>query len=374
MLHSSSDLYGASKILLYTVESLLSKNNSVTVVLSEEGDLVPELQKKGAFVKIYDLGILRRKYFSISGTLNRIQAITKSYSKIKKIIIDNNITLVYSNTTAVIVGAFVTRRMHIKHIWHIHEIIDRPLLFSWFTGKLLNSCSSKIIVVSEAVKSHWQRYVKKVPIEVIYNGIEYANYLLDGPTIDKELKRTENTIVIGMIGRVHYWKGQDYFLKIADRIYREHKNIIFVMVGDAFQGYEYLYEKLDDLKRTLRLEKVVIDLRYRKDIANILRSFDIFVLPSTQPDPFPTVILEAMASGRAVVATNHGGATEMMIDGDSGFLIPFDDEATAAKIIGNLIENKMLRQRIGAKARERAQKLFSSSSYQNKLIDCINAV
>jgi glycosyltransferase involved in cell wall biosynthesis len=374
MLHSTSDLYGASKMLLYTVECLLSQKNNVTVFLSEEGELISELQNRRVNVKIFDLGILRKRYFNISGVLNRIKAIAQSYSRIKAFVKDNNVSLVYSNTIAVFVGAFVARRMHIKHIWHVHEIVDKPILFSWFIGKLLNTCSTKIIVVSEAVKSHWQRYIKKVPIEVIHNGIDYGIYLSDGPTIDDELKRTKNTIVIGMIGRVQYWKGQDYFLKIAGRLYRDHKNVLFVMVGDAFQGYEYLYEKLTDLKRTLSIEKVVLDLRYRKDIANILRSFDIFILPSILPDPFPTVVLEAMASGKVVVATNHGGATEMIIDGDTGFLIPFDDEARAAKIVEQLIENKELRRQVGAKARERVLKHFSSNLYKTKLMACVNAV
>jgi glycosyltransferase involved in cell wall biosynthesis len=374
LLHSSSDLYGASKILLYTVEAMVSQNNHVCVMLEDDGLLVDELKKRGANVEITNLGVLRRKYFNLSGILNRVREITQAHKYIKSFIRKNKISLVYSNTTAVLVGAFAAKGVNVKHIWHVHEIITTPKIFAWIIGKMLDRYSARIIVVSDAVRKHWLKYVHGDKIKTIHNGIEYSEFLSDGPSIDNELNRQKETIVIGMIGRVHYWKGQEYFLRIAEILHRNNRNILFVMVGDAYNGYEYLYDKLAKFKKSLSLEHVVRDLGFRTDIPNILRSFDIFVLPSILPDPFPTVILEAMASAKVVVATNLGGVTEMIVDKESGYLIPWDNEYQAANIIEEIIHRTHLRKQIGKNARERVVNYFSSQAFRENLLTAIKII
>ena len=101
ILHSSSDLYGASKILISTVQVFNKEGHEVLVVLTEDGPLVSELQRMGANVLFIHLGILRRKYKTPMGILNRLWVMRKAYFSIKQLIKQRNITLVYSNTTAV---------------------------------------------------------------------------------------------------------------------------------------------------------------------------------------------------------------------------------------------------------------------------------
>jgi len=374
LLHSSSDLYGASKILLYIVEAMISQNHQVSVMVSDEGLLIDELKKRGASVEVFPLGVLRRKYFKSSGIVNRIREMLAAYSHIKAFIIINNISLVYSNTTAVLAGAFAAKRMQRKHIWHVHEIIATPKIVAWVLGKILDRYSTRIIVVSDAVKAHWSKYVRSGIITTLHNGIDYREFLSTGPSIDLELNRQKGTMVIGMIGRVHYWKGQEYFLRIAEILYKSNKNVLFVMVGDVFHGYEYLYDNITQMKKSFALEHVVRDLGYRTDIPNILRSFDIFVLPSILPDPFPTVILEAMASAKVVVATNHGGAKEMIVDKESGYLIPWDNEYLAASIIQEIINHTELRRDIGMKARERVVQNYSNQAFRDNLLLVLNTL
>ena len=368
ILHGSSDLYGASKMLLVTVDLCRKKGHHPIVVITENGPLALALEESGFEVIFIRLGILRRKYKSFTGIVNRLLVLYKAYYAIKRLVKEKNIELVYSNTTAVLAGAFVAKKMGIKHIWHIHEIIEKPIWLYHFMGRLINKYSDTVIVVSEAVKKSWGRFVAPKKLQLIYNGIDYSPYLLSSGKLRKELVITDDIVVIGMIGRVHYWKGQDYFLHIAAHLSRKYTALRFVMIGDAFPGYEYLYEELATIKRTENIEALVYDLGYRTDVAELLHGFDILVLPSTLPDPFPTVILEAMASGKPVIATHHGGALEMINDQVTGLLIPIHDVEKASLVIEELIGNKERRIQMGEAGRKKVLTRYSLEAFENKMI------
>jgi glycosyltransferase involved in cell wall biosynthesis len=173
-----------------------------------------------------------------------------------------------------------------------------------------------------------------------------------------------------MVGRVHYWKGQDYFIKIAGLLHPRFPQLRFVMVGDAFPGYEYLYAQNENQIQQLQLQDVIKDLGFRKDIPAILQSIDLLILPSQLPDPFPTVILEAMASAKPVIATQMGGALEMIEAGITGDFMPAQNAEEAANKIANWLDKEKLNT-AGMAARQRALEKFSKEAWENKLIKII---
>jgi glycosyltransferase involved in cell wall biosynthesis len=116
------------------------------------------------------------------------------------------------------------------------------------------------------------------------------------------------------------------------------------------------------------LQTHVSYLGFRRDIPEILQALDIFVLPSILPDPFPTVILEAMASGKPVVATAQGGAKEMIVKGETGFLIPWDNAGSASEAISDLVNKKEMREKMGEKGRSRVLEKFSPEAFQRNFI------
>ena len=370
-LHSSSDLYGASKILLAVTKLCKDKNHKITVVLSEKGELSDKLIELGCEVLIMDLSILRRQYFNFSGILNRAWGLLKAYNKLMSICQTEKVELIYSNTTGVIVGILVASKLKIPHIWHIHEIIEKPTLLFRLLSALLNKEMNRCLVVSEAVKNHWAKYVKKSKITVLYNGVDYWLFEDKKTTFRAEQNIPADAIVIGMMGRVHYWKGQDYFLKIAGQLHQQFSNLFFVMVGDAFPGYEYLYDNLEKIIIEEKLEGRVTQVNYRSDIQNIYNALNIFILPSQLPDPAPAVVTEAMATGLPVVVTNQGGAIEMIVDGISGMTIPLNDAATAANKIASLIKNKEERINMGAAAKARINQYFSRENFNVQIINFI---
>lgn len=370
ILHSSSDLYGASKILLTSLAIFKKHGHEAIVVLSAKGELSERLAQMDVQVVYMQLGIIRRKYMNPKGLINRVQATRQAIKAIKEIIIAEKITLVYSNTTAVLAGAFAAKQLGIRHIWHVHEIILRPNFLFRGLSYLLKHYADKIIVVSKAVQDHWAKHIPISKILLVYNGIDYSEYQL-------QVAQRESThgakLRIGMIGRVHHWKGQDYFLQIAGELIKTNPHLEFIMVGDAFPGNEYLYEKINLLKTELNLVNAVTDLGYRTDIPAILQQLDIFVLPSILPDPFPTVVLEAMASGKAIVATNHGGATEMIEFDKEGLLIPWDNAKAAAEIMKPIIENDAKRKAMGAAAAKKVRVEFSLEAFEERIVKLLNS-
>ncbi len=371
LLHGTSDLYGGSKVLISFVKSIINKGDHPIVVLSEGGPLVDKLEELGIEVQIIRLGILRRKYLSASGILNRIMVTRKAWKSLRQLIAERDVQLIYSHTTGVFIGALIARKLKIRHIWHVLEITTKPVIFVKSMGYLLNNFSESIIVASEAVKEHLSQWVDRKKLIRIYNYIDHSAFKDKMSTLREEFNIPADDLLIGMIGRVNHWKGQPYFLEIAREILKKYPDTRFIMAGDAYPGNEGLFDKLNNDIIKQDLQNRVFNIGYRTDIANILNALDIFVLPSILPDPFPTVILEAMAASKAIVATNHGGAKEMIVDMETGILIPFDNAIESANKISILIPDAAKRIAMGESARKRMLDNFSVQSFNDAVLKLI---
>ncbi|MDP3473611.1 MAG: glycosyltransferase family 4 protein, partial [Algoriphagus sp.] len=308
-----------------------------------------------------------RKYVNPTGLLNRLSKNLKAYRFLTKLHQKYQFELVYSNTLAVIVGAYWAKRRQIPHVWHIHEILQGPLPLVKMLAAMLDQSTAKPIAVSQAVADHWQPLLKKSKIEVIHNGIPYGEYLEDYPSAKKELGLPISPITFGMIGRINPGKGQLFFLELADQLSKKYPNTHFILVGDPFPGYESILEEIKKEIRDKSLETRVTYLGFREDIPKVMAALDVFVLPSILPDSFPTVILEAMAAGKPVVATQSGGASEMVSDGETGFLIPISSVEKGVDALEKLIQDIELRQRFGDAGRKRVLNVYSLEAFEEKI-------
>lgn len=360
MTHSSSDLYGSGKIFLKTALYLKDQGHQPFVVLSSDGPMVPVLREAGIPVHFIRLGILRRKYFSIPGVINRAFVMLQAGRKMARLVKKEKIDVLYTQSSGAIVSALVKFLTRKPHIWHVLEITVKPMFLVKFTAYLLEKYSDILMVASKEVANHWKKYAPKADIRVIYNGVDAATL---NHVSGREKNAEGKKLGIGMIGRVHFWKGQDYFLDIAAELLKTNKNLQFFMAGDAFPGYEYLYDEIEERKEKLGIKDHVVDLGFVDDPRKFFDQIDIFVLPSIQPDPFPTTLLEAMVLEKPAIGTNHGGAKEMILDGKTGYLIPWDDPVDAAQKIQQLIDSDTLRDQFGEAGAERVKSLFTEDNY-----------
>lgn len=373
LLHSSSDLYGASKIFLQTAQILKAQGHKCHVVVSSAGPLVDKLKQDNIPVIVINLGIIRRKYFTPLGILNRINKWSKANDFLNKYIQQNGIELVYANTTAVLLGAYLANKNKIKHVWHVHEIIEKPKFLFLAIQWIMKRYTSTIICVSKAVQNHWSKNAPSLlsKMQVIYNGIGPVEKSTE-VNFRTQYQIPEDAIVIGMAGRVHYWKGQQYFLQIAEQLLKpstesnQAKPLYFIITGDAFPGYEYLVDEMQNFIKKNNLGERIFYTGFENNMDKFYSSIDLLILPSQLPDPLPTVVLEAMQYGIPVAATAQGGALEMIVENETGIFIPINNVQVAADKIFELIHSNY-RNNMRTHSIERVEKYFSAYSFENQI-------
>ena len=370
LLHSSSDLYGASKIFLQIVTLLRKQGHQCVVVLSNKGNLEEALELVGAKVHIINLGIIRRKYFNIAGLFNRFKKWNIATTLLNSIIHSHQIELVYSNTASVLIGAWVAKKNGLKHFWHIHEIIESPKILHYFLNWQMRRGADKLIVVSDAVATCWEDgLTEKNSLTRIYNGIEPITHPV---TIHyrKQYNIPEDAVVLGLASRIHVIKGQPYFLAIAKALKARSttSNIHFFIAGDPYPGQEYLVEEMLALIREYKLEAEVHYLGKVEQMSSFYAAINLLVVSSVQPDSLPTVILEAMQYGIPVAATAQGGALEMVKENETGIFIPLDNAILAAEKIHAILPSTT-RHQMGAAGKERVATYFSQAAFEKNMLN-----
>ncbi len=179
-------------------------------------------------------------------------------------------------------------------------------------------------------------------IMVIHNGVPL-------PPPDERPVRLVPGLVIGSIGRIDLLKGYDVLVGAMSSV----RDATLVLVGEGKDRVA-----LGELAAASGVGERVVLTGWRDDGMGLVSGFDVFVLPSLL-EGFPLSILEAMQRGRPVVATAVGSVPELVVDGETGFLVPPGDEEALADAVNRLIADEGLRRRLGDAGRERARSRFA---------------
>ena len=374
-LHAGAEMYGADKVLLELIKGLDKDLFEAHVILPNDGVLVSALEAVGAKVSVLDYPILRRKYFNPKGIFEYFRSYNRFSKEIAKYAQDNGISLLHNNTTAVLEGIYVKRKLKLPLIWHVHEIIVKPKAISDFINLLMGRYADKIVTVSNAVANHVKqsRFVKEDQVRVIYNGVDNAVYYpMQAGAVREKFGIQQDSLVIGMIGRVNAWKGQGDFLEAVTPILKANAQAVAFLAGSAFEGEEWRVEELEAKIAASPVSSQIKRIDYYSQTTELYNMFDIFVLPSTNPDPLPTVVLEAMACGKPVVGYRHGGVCEMVKEDENGLLATPNQPAKLSKVIQELVEDPEKRNRFGQASVERQRELFSLESYIKNFSELYN--
>lgn len=374
--HSNSELYGADYILLLVVRALKEMVRPI-VALPGEGPLAEALRQEDVQVVMTRESVLRRVNLKLTKLPGFLWNLSRDAHDLARLIREEDVKLVYSNTGAVICGAKAARRRKIPHLYHIHEIIQQPLWLARGIARQVLGNAAEVIAVSGPVREQLLKYGKSsdAPVTVIHNGLDPARF--DGEddvTVERrEMGAGPENILFSVIGRIHPWKGQSYFIESARLVADVCPLARFAIVGGTFSGYEYLIKELRLQIKRLDLVNRVKILPHRQDVSHLMRALDVFVLPSTLPDPLPTVILEAMAARKPVIATAQGGTVEMVLHGETGLLAPYNDPNELAQAMLELARDARLRKQMGEAGRRRLDESFSLDRFEKEIRHCVAA-
>ncbi|MDB9846696.1 glycosyltransferase [Flavobacteriaceae bacterium] len=367
LLHSSNDLYGASKIFLQLIDLFISKDFNVHVVLPEKGKLDGFLIKKNIKVEYNELGVLRKKYLNPRGLINRLVTNIKAIKFLSNYIQNHSIDLVYTNTSTILCGGIAAKKNSIPSLFHIHEIPTGNKFYEFFSGKIINRISNKVLTVSNSVKSHWLKNINEHKIERVYNGIEYEK-------MDSIIKLEKNQVdfLITSVARLIPYKGHMYLIEIADQLIKKSSKFKFLIVGDTLPSYISYEKSVKQKVKDLGLENKIKFLGFRNDILSILKQSDLFIHPAIAPDPLPTVLFESLYNNLPSVATNLGGAIEILDNGKNGLLIPYNDPKKSANLIYEYCSNFKLQKKHLENTKKNFKINFSSESFNKNILKEVN--
>jgi len=367
LLHSSNDLYGASKIFLQLIDLLTKNGFDVHIIIPEKGMLDDFLIKKDIKIEYFELGVLRKKYLNPLGLINRLVTNIKAIAFLSKYIKDHSIDLVYTNTSTILSGGIAAKKNGVPSLFHIHEVPTGNKLYEFFSGKIINWYSSKVLTVSNSVKKHWLKYIDDKKIERIYNGIIFSK--TDSLV---ELERDQDDFVITSVARIIPYKGHKYLIDIADELIKKSTKFKFLIVGDTLSSYVSYEKSVKQKVKDLGLEHQIKFLGFREDVSSILKQSDLFIHPAIAPDPLPTVLFEALYNDLPSVATNLGGAIEILDNGNNGLLIPYNDSKKAANLINEYCSNTKLQKKHLENSKKNFKINFNSESFNKNILKEVN--
>ena len=371
-LHASAELFGSDYVLLTLLKSLDRTHYDPYVILPFEGPLCGELKKADIAYELYDLPVLRRQYFTPPGFFIFSSKLIRCLFFLTRMIWEKNIDAVHTNTAAVWVGGFAAAITRRPHYWQIMELVDRPRSVSWMMRKIVGRFSTKVFCISNAVRDFFilSNPGKEKKFQTVYHGVDRSVYdhTISGLALREKLGLAEGDVLVTFAGRFNGWKGQNVLAAAMPVVFERIRNVHFLFIGSCFQGQEHYERELKaQVAELIQQGCKATVLGFQSNLPEWLAATDIFVLPSTSPEPNATVTIAAMSMGLPVVGTNVGGTPESVVDGETGLLVNPNDSGSLAEAIVRLVCDPDLRRDMGEKGDQRALRMFSMENYCRKV-------
>lgn len=343
MITHENDLSGANKSLLSLIEVLKNEFEINVLINEKKGELTKKLDSIGIpyyfsryswcfahdrvnkFKKIYRYLIDLIYYY-----VNRL-----SYRKTLKFIKSNNYDLIYTNTSVIDIGWYLSSKIGIKHLWHIREFGKEDFNFHRLHTKkyyqTMYNDASEIVVISESLKNKYSEIVSSNKIKVVYNGFDTNLISCKEPYVNS--KAVKNIIVVG---QVSVSKGQEQAIRACRKLIEKGYDICLHIVGNIDNNY--LLKFVPDYRsyNWLKLHGQV------NNVNEIRKNMDIELVCS-KSEAFGRVTIEAMLNKLPVIGSNTAGTAELINDGDTGLLYKNGDIEDLANKILSLINNPDLR-------------------------------
>lgn len=334
---------GAELALLHFLDGLLPETKAlVRLCFLEQGPMVDWARQRGYSATVVE-----------SGRLRQLSRWSGSVRSLYAWIVQNQIGVVLSwMAKAHLYAGPAAWLARTPALWWQHGLPTRrslDMLVSLVPSRRIIACSQAALRAQRRVSGRRADLVTVYPA-VDLERCRQAELARAGR---QALALPEDAVVIGIVARLQRWKGIDVLIKAFRELQFLRRNLHLVVVGGTHALEAEYASELHGLPHELGLQQRVTFCGHQNDVAKWMCEMDI-VVNASFGEPFGMVIVEAMALGKAVVATSLGGAAEIVTNGVNGLLVVPGDVAELARALTTLVESADLRRSLGEAARERA--------------------
>ena len=380
-LDHTAKLSGGEIALARLLETIDRSAIDPWVILAEDGSLAERLRAAGIQVDIVPLSgtVLDVRKDSVeSGIFSKVGLILQVLAygfKVAALIRTQPVDIIHTNSLkSDIYGMLVSRLCRVPLIWHIRDHIDVTYLPA-FAVKMMRFLAARVpafvIANSQSTLDQLHLAVAK-PGAVVPSGVDpHGEVVYDGiasgiPPLASETA-SNGPLRIAIVGRLAGWKGQHIFLDAAAKLVEAGIDAKFLLAGTAMFGEDDYVAELHSQVDRLGLQGKVEFLGHVDPIDAFLPTVSILVHASTSPEPFGQVVIEGMAAGIPVVATDGGGVKETVVHGETGLLVPMGNAQALADALRMLIDRPELRAKLSTKGRQRVLRHFTASITARKV-------
>jgi glycosyltransferase involved in cell wall biosynthesis len=365
-IHQSSEMYGSDKVLLLLVQGLSTRGVfHPIVVIPETGPLHSALLASNIEVHVGEVAKISRAIFTPLGLIRLGWKTFQAIRFLDRIVAGRSIGVVHSNTLAVLSGAVWAFFRRKKHLWHVHEIIISPKIVSKCFPYFVDWLSDRVMSNS-TLTERWLLTVRPKLASrsvVVFNGLPAVNKPTEAAlqAFRHRVGAADGDVVVTLAGRINRMKGQSLLIEAATALKSRNRAnaVCFVIVGGPAPGLEHLPAQLKEQAKAAGMADRFNFISFVEDIWPVWFGTDIAVVPSTEPESFGLVAIEAMAAGIPVIAARHGGVLDILVNEETGLLFPPRDASALANAIDRLASDEPLRNRFGHAGASRQRQLFS---------------
>ncbi|MBC8267481.1 MAG: glycosyltransferase family 4 protein [Rhodospirillaceae bacterium] len=292
-------------------------------------------------------------------------------ARLVKIIVENDVDIVHVRSRAPAWSAYAAaKRTGVSFVTTFHGTYSLGGRLKRRYNAIMTQ-GQRVIANSTFIAGHIRKNygIKASKLKIIHRGVDLERFDAQKVSAQRvigladEWRLDDGLHVVMLPGRLTRWKGQTVFIKaIANLVGRGRTDIRCLLVGSD-QGRKDYRKELDKLIAENGLNEIVRIVENCNDMPAAYMLTDVVVSASTDPEAFGRVVPEAQALGRPVIATDHGGARETVIPGETGWLVPPGDVealATAIEHVLNLDENA--RKELAEKAVQNVRQYFSKAA------------
>jgi len=354
---------GGERYLLELIRNLDQSRFRPIVVLPQRGNLVELLETHGA--EVFVIGTNYGGHTESRTWYKRLAEMRQQVYEIAALMREKDVRLVHTNSNTRLEAALAARVVGIHHIYLAHIARADEGFYRWLRldqasfAALMGALSFAIVAVSESVAGTLAPPLPPSKVRVIHNGIDFDQFDVSaravGVDLKSELRLPPDSVLVMAVGRIDRQKGFDILVEAAMKVAASAPQAHFVIVGAETD--KQLGSDLRSRIASSGLSDHVHFLGFRRDVPRLLRQADIFALTS-RIEGHPYVLLEAMASSCAVVASRCAGVEESVVEGESALLTTIGDVEATAQAIMYLVRNKEKRTDLASAASKHVRAHF----------------